>query len=766
MIEVQDRSNQRMTTKMELSDVFLSQYKDKNPRWGYDGLGYIVYLRTYSRKKADGQMEQWYETVQRVTEGNFSLEAERLQEIGKWTEERKEKLVQEMERFYHLMFNLVITPPGRGLWMSGTDYAKKIGDAENNCWFVSMRPQKYGHSKIQPVIGSIDELLPSMPAVFTFDQAMKGGGVGVNIQEKNTSLMPKVKRKVELIFISKVDHDNFASELQALDVLPREQKRAVFTHHVKDSREGWAESLQLVIDSHFTGSEEVLQIDVSEVRPRGSEIRGFGGIASGPAPLVEMLQVVNRILNRRVDSQVSPVEWGDIIQNIGRCVVAGNVRRTALILIGDREDHDFITSKDYRLETNKEASQWRWASNNSIDLGSDVSRETFLQIAENIYYNGEPGVVDIETAKQFGRLIDGQNEQVDSLVEGFNPCGEITLPNASPCNLFEINLPRIHELIELGIEDQGLYAEACWLATRYAYRITFRPYEWEATREIVYQHRRLGVGITGVSDWALMKFGDRVVMSFTEQNQPVYNERVTAQLDRMYRAVKKTNQLHAEELGADPSIKLTTVKPSGSMSLLMGVSAGMHWHWSPYMIRRVRFAANSPLVPVLIECGYPVEPAVTGFDAEGNQKVDSHTMVAEFPIRAATADHPRFQTEDEVPLREQAALQSMLQTYWSDNAVSATLKFKQAEGKGREGIEEIADVLETYRHKLKATSFLPHAVGTYPQMPLEAISREQYEQKVAQIKAKPWEIMSDSVTLEDDSTDVIGECENGACPIR
>jgi ribonucleoside-triphosphate reductase (thioredoxin) len=154
-------------TQLKLSESFLAQYRNKQPKWGFGGLGYIVYLRTYSRKKADGTLERWDETVQRITEGNFRIEAKRLSEIGKLTIEKLSELTAEMERFYHLVFNLVMTPPGRGLWMSGTEYAERVGDAENNCWGVSMRPQPYFNGESPRV---------SFAPVFTFDQAMKGGG--------------------------------------------------------------------------------------------------------------------------------------------------------------------------------------------------------------------------------------------------------------------------------------------------------------------------------------------------------------------------------------------------------------------------------------------------------------------------------------------------------------------------------------------------------------------------------------------------------------
>ncbi|WP_096436535.1 ribonucleoside-triphosphate reductase, adenosylcobalamin-dependent [Alteribacter populi] len=766
-------------SNVRLTDDFLNEYRGKQPKWGFGGLGYIVYLRTYARKKDDGNLERWDETVQRFTEGNFRIEAQRLEEIGKLTDEALDRLNTEMERFYHLAFNLVILPPGRGLWMSGTKYAEKVGDAENNCWSVSMRPQAYENG---------GELRPSFPAVFTFDQAMKGGGVGINVQRKHVDKMPKVSNHLDIEFICDPYHDDF-DEVERLGVYSEEGFNDIRLK-VEDSRQGWAAALGDVIDAHYNGV-EYFAIDISNVRPRGSEIKGFGGIASGPAPLVDMLTKVNNILNNRVNDYVSPTEWGDVVQNIGCCVVAGNVRRTALILIGDKDDQDYIESKNYSLEKNKVASQWRWASNNSVDIGIDTEREELRNLAVNIFYNGEPGYTNTELSKHYGRIIDGYIENVDGEVEGFNPCGEITLPNASPCNLFEINLPRIHERIQAGIDTESLYEEAAYLATRYAYRITFRQYEWDATRDVVYRHRRLGVGITGITDWVLMRFGRKAIAGF-DRDEAVFDHGVTKELDRLYRFVRASNESHAKELNANPSIKVTTVKPSGTVSLLMGVSPGQHFHWSRYIIRRIRMASNAPLVPVLLDCGYSMEPAVKGFDSDGKPVYDDHTIVVEFPVKSPTADHADFQSAGDVPLKEQAALQAILATYWSDNAVSATLSFKKPTPRPvyfHDGtkllnkfgepklvvdkrdedriIDEITDILDRYKGVIKSTSLLPHATDTYPQMPLEEITEDQYIEMTAKLTAKPWEVMSGEVAAEDDdTTDNSMECVGGSCPIK
>lgn len=787
--------------RIKLSEDFLSQYKGRQPKWGFNGLGWVVYLRTYSRKKEDGTLEAWWETVRRVTEGNFQIEYNILNSLGKMKQKSAMKnLVAEMERFFYCAFNLVGTPPGRGLWMSGTTYAESNGDAENNCWGVSMRPQAYFPGELPRV---------SFASAFTFDQAMKGGGVGVNIQKKYVDQIPKVQNKVNLGFILRLTHPDLEEVTNTAEKLGYTYKDHPFPLNrrdffipdefdalscvpdvIVDAREGWCEALALNIDSHYDERDAIV-FDISEVRERGAEIKGFGGVASGPSPLVEMLIKVNTIINDSVGNFVTPTQWGDVIQNIGCCVVAGNVRRTALILIGDKDDQEYIESKNYSLEKNLVASQWRWASNNSIDINSHTDRETLKGVAVNIYFNGEPGYVNIDLSRNFGRIIDGFHKDIDGEVEIFNPCGEITLPNGSPCNLFEVNLVRIHELIESGIEQESFYEEVFYLAARYAYRITFRNYEWAVTKDVVARHRRLGIGITGITDWVLLKFGQKAILGFDENGDPIYNEEVQKELDRFYKAVKNANIEHAKDLEANPSIKVTTVKPSGTVSLLMGVSPGQHFHWSAYMIRRVTLSASAPLVDVLIKCGYSVEPKIKGFNPDGSYVYDYNSVIAEFPVKAPTAEHENFQSAGDVALKEQAALQALLATYWSDNAVSATLSFHKAQAKPvffADGsqltdkfgtpilqidpkdeevvIEEITDVLDRYKGIIKSTSLLPYASGTYPQMPYEEITQEKYEKMIAKITAKPWELMGETIEAMDDEVDSSAECVGGSCPIK
>lgn len=730
--------------KWVFGEDFISQFRGRQPKWGFDGLGWVVYVRTYSREKADGTMESWWETAERVTLGNYNTPMVDGAIDPTITKE-------ELERFYFLFFNLALTPPGRSLWVSGTEYAETNGDSLNNCWYVDVKPAS--RTADGPV-------LPSTPFCFAFDQSCKGGGVGAGIYKENVAEFPITANGIELVAVIRADH-SAAKELDdagipyitpdRVDPLEIDGKEVVY-FEVPDSREGWVEALATMIDGHYTGVRK-LYLDVSIVRERGQKIKRFGGTASGPFDLVRGFRQINNVLNNSAveGRRITTVEAGDLIQILGTIVVAGNIRRTAIILLGSESDKAFIESKDWS-KIPMEASQWRWASNNSITIDSSTTKERLVEAAESIYYNGEPGVVSVENMRNYGRLIDGFNEGVDPKVTGTNPCGEISLESYEPCNLFEINMVRCMELG--GVE---VLLEAAFLAARYCYRVTFRPYEWERSRMVISGNRRLGVGITGYSDYTLL-YHDGDYMD----TAPI--------LDMMYQETVNANIAHAEALGTEPSIKRTTVKPSGSVSKLMGVSAGQHDHWDEYIIQRIRIAADAPIMELIYKAGYPVEPLIVGRDNDGNPNYDYRTVVVEFPVKAPTAGHPKFKPSSQVPLKDQAKRQAVLQTYWADNQVSATLTFhKASEENGLTDdqiVTEIADMLNEYKGVFKSTSLLPHAVGTYDQMPWESITKEEYERRISKLSGRPWDFMDGGLRFAEEEVDASLECVGANCPIR
>ena len=284
------------------NDFVKQQSRKIQPHWG--PLGWGTYKRTYARFLEDkGRTEEWAETVKRVVEGNINLDP-RLHDNP--DETVVAELTGEAKNLFRLIYGLAATPSGRNLWVSGTPYQEKHGDALNNCWFIAIRPQAYGDSEIVPgYLDSSDEVAVSMPWAFMFDELMKGGGVGFSVTGENVSKIPEVKHKVQLacrIGEENASHDECVS-VGALDLKEMQASKkwiGSWIYEVEDSREGWVKALAAVIDSHFKDFGGRIVLDVTSVRPRGARIHGFGGTASGPAPLVEMLQDVNQILNNKV----------------------------------------------------------------------------------------------------------------------------------------------------------------------------------------------------------------------------------------------------------------------------------------------------------------------------------------------------------------------------------------------------------------------------------------------------------------------------------
>lgn len=728
-----------MAAVIKLSDEFIQEMKKKEPVWG--SLGWVTYKRTYARYlENEGRTENWDETIRRVVEGNVNLEP-RLQEPNPSKQVIKQ-LETEAEKMFEVFYKLMATPPGRGLWQSGTEYSTRTGDSLNNCWFVAVKPQPYFDSKIKPFY--LDSKVydkVSFPFTFLFDQSMKGGGVGFSVTRKNVKQIPEVYRRVKL----SITCDPLKKDVENLNVDPSPERKPDVYFKVPDSREGWAESLALVIDAHFDqifdpdyyikADELSVVIDVSDVRAAGERIKGFGGVASGANPLIDFLRDVNELLNERVNNKLTSVDCVDIMNLIGRTVVAGNVRRTAEIALGDPDDQAFVIMK----QDKEKLYSHRWASNNSVLI--DTKFDNYGEIAEAIAVNGEPGIGNIELAKNYGRIIDGFNPQADPDAEGWNPCAEITLANGEPCNLVEV--------FPLIVEREGWdVQEVLQIVTRYAKRVTFSKYDWAVSRSVIEKNRRIGVSLSGLQDWILSSFGKGAVIGWNGQ-EPIYNKDLVVALNNMFNAVTFADKKYSIELGVNESIKKTTIKPSGTVALLPGVSPGMHFHYAAYFIRRIRFQHNDPLLDVLKQCGYHMEPDV----------YSQNTVVVEFPTKAPTADHPEFKSAGDVSIEEQFAFQALLQTYWADNSVSCTITFKEEE-KGK-----IEGLLHQYRSIIKSTSLLPYSGHGYKQAPIEPITKEQYGEMVVKVKAKPQELAQ---TDQAKDLELVGsqDCAGGACPIR
>lgn len=357
-------------TVFRLPDSFVATYGEKQPPFGFNGLGELVYLRTYSRLKEDGTQERWHETVRRVVEGCFTMQKRHIEEhhLG-WSERKAQRSAKIM---YDLMFNMKFLPPGRGLWAMGSPLTmeKNLHAALFNCAFVSTE--------------NLDKDLAE-PFTFLMDASMLGIGVGFDTKG--------------------------AGKLTI-----RTPAGEPVTYVIPDTREGWVESLKLLLESYFVAHSKPVVFDYSQIRPAGEPIKGFGGVASGPDPLLRLHDDIRRVLDASVGKPISVTNIVDIQNLIGRCVIAGNIRRTAEIAFGEPNDEEFIDLKNY--EKNPERAEYGWTSNNSIyaELGMD-----YAPTAKRVALNGEPGYAWLENMRAFGRMGDPAN-YADRRVSGTNPC--------------------------------------------------------------------------------------------------------------------------------------------------------------------------------------------------------------------------------------------------------------------------------------------------------------------------------------------------------
>jgi len=617
----------------------------------WSNLAKVVYRRTYSRNDY-GLQENWADTVERVIYGNVK---------GLNVSEA------EIARLRYFMMERKAMPAGRGLWYSGAPSHEKLGGAAlNNCWALTADSWEN--------------------FVIAQDLLMLGGGVGLSVEYRYTSKLPRVKKDVSIVHQATKDAD----------------------YIVPDSREGWNELLRRVLESFFVTGKSFSYSTVC-VRPEGEPIKGFGGTSSGPRPLVEMISNIGGILKARQGRSVRPLDAADIICSIGQMVVAGNVRRSAIIILGDAWDKDYLKAKRWSLGN---IPNWRGMANFSV-VCEDV--EDLHPNFWKTYEDGEPfGIFNRSNVQQYGRM----GEEKPDTAYLTNPCAEATLESGEPCNLQEIALCNLDSVEE--------FEEAARLMHRYGKRVTLEKYHHAISDAVVKRNRRVGTGITGVL------------------SSPLFAPEA---LDRAYAAIQQENVAYSKELGIAPSIRTTVVKPSGTLSKLMDTEQeeGIHAAYAKYMIQRVRFSANDKDLPALRAAGHRIEPVIR-FDGT----LDHGTQVVDFYVKAP--EGAPIAGEDMTTWKQLDVLK-LAQKHWADQAVSVTVYYR------REEIPQIKEWMRANLRFLKSVSFLLQSDHGFVQAPKEAVTKEQYERLSSKVTA-----IDDSL-LGGSSIDGL-ECAGGACPVK
>lgn len=698
---------------MTIAHKFSMSLQDKKvllglePVFDYGEFGKITFYRTYSRQKPDGSMESWNDVVIRCVEGVLTLRKDHYFKAG---------LFWDRDFWQHYAFGMALSlfrmewlPPGRGLWAMGTDFIYERGSmALNNCGFTNIGDN----------IG--DDVHWAMDAL------MCGVGVGFD---------PIRNDKLD-VFVPV----------------------GTYEYIIPDTREGWCDSVRALCQSFLIEGSKKPVFNYDLVRPMGLPIKGFGGLASGPEPLKILHGQIEMFFEMFMcdDWYDSVLLKSDIMNCIGACVVAGNVRRSAEIACGEISDLTFLNLKDEQKYAYRK--DWNWMSNNSAKLREDEDFELLGEIAERVKAKGEPGIINVKNMKfgRIGRPMDGLRFDT---AENFNPCGEQPLEDKELCTLVETCPTKC--------KDDQTWLKACEYATVYASSVTLLPtHRWE-TNSVMQRNRRIGVGIIDYTGWCADK-GPHIVTKLLRQG---------------YDRIRSVNKWVNSEAGVPESIRVTTMKPGGTTPKLAGRISGAMYPNFHIEIRRIRVASNAPIAKLLIDAGVPYELDVKSMN----------TYVFEYPLDTKS----KAKCAAEVTLWEQAFNLITLQREWSDNAVSNTLTFKpkwalkkvfeegdvdqlvkwsltigkpisfnikqnfvrhcwKVEYSGPEWTgdcnkvkiykynpkheeDDIKSVLAAIAPHIKSASLLPHTEeGVYPQMPESGINEAEFNRRVSSIRPIDW----------------------------
>jgi ribonucleoside-diphosphate reductase alpha chain len=523
---------------------------------------------------------------------------------------------------------------------------------------------------------------------------MNGTGVGFSVEQKYVNNLPVI-----------------AEELFATNT----------TIVVEDSKLGWAKAYKELIGLLVTG--QIPNWDMSKVRPAGARLKTFGGRASGPEPLADLFKFTVEQFKIAAGRRLKPIEAHDIMCKVGEVVVVGGVRRSALISLSNLDDFEMAKAK---------SGQWwetegqRALANNSAVYNAKPNTAQFLREWRNLYESksGERGIYNMDSVRKH---IDKFGRRDSSKVTGTNPCGEILLRANEFCNLTEV-------VIDANDTEETL-TDKIKLATilgTWQSSLTNFKYIRKSWKDNCEEERLLGVSLTGI-------FGNPITGTV--------HKGLSEMLDRLRESSIEVNKNEAEVLGINPSVAITTVKPSGTVSQLTGVSSGIHPWYSEYYIRTVRADNKDPLTTFLKDFNVPHEPDV--------MKPDT-TTVFSFPVKSP---------KNAVVTKDLSAIDHLevwkvYRTHWTEHNPSVTINVKEDEW-----LDVGAWVFKNF-DSIGGVSFLPASEHSYKQAPYQEITEKEYKDLLSKMpKRIPWESLS-LYELEDGTSGSQElACSSGSCEI-
>lgn len=603
----------------------------------------------------------------------------------------------ELQQFKALMEDRKVSVSGRTLWLGGTDIAKRREASQFNCSFT----------EVETVYDVVDVLW----------LLMQGCGVGFSPVVGTLNGFFKPIPSIKVIRTERTDKGGDEHNKETWDAESR-----TWTIRVGDSAEAWSKSIGKLLAGKYPAT--TLVLDFSQLRPAGTRLNGYGWISSGDEAISTAYTAICGILNKRAGQLLTRIDILDIVNWLGTILSSRRSAQIALFEYGQPEWKEFAVAKREFWNGNIQRDQ----SNNSLVFERKPSRQELEHIFKLMEEAGgsEPGFVNAETAKVRAPWF-----------KGSNPCCEILLGNKSFCNLVEIDVAKFRG------DTVGLL-ETLRLAARANYRQTCVNLQDEVLQEAWHLNneflRLCGVGLTGIAQ--------------RDDLEPYDIQQMKLQ------AITAAYSM-ADELGLQRPKNVTTVKPSGTLSKIMGTTEGVHKPLGKYIMNNINFGKNDPLLPLLAEAGYECRP---------NPNQPAEGVIVKFPIAWHHVDFDKVTRSNGeiVEVNNESAIVQLerykkYQVYWCQQNVSNTISYDPSE------VPAIIDwLLENWEHYV-GVSFLYRMDASktamdlgYLYLPQEVTTKEAYEAYAKTLRPVNFASVKDSLSNEMESQ----ECSSGSCPVR
>jgi ribonucleoside-diphosphate reductase alpha chain len=512
--------------------------------------------------------------------------------------------------------------------------------------------------------------------------------------------------------------------INKLPAIPEKLEKSDTVIVVEDSKQGWAKAYRELLALLWTG--HIPAIDVSKVRPAGARLKTMGGRSSGPQPLINLFDFTIAKFKNAAGRNLKPIECHDIMCKIGEVVVVGGVRRSAMISLSNINDIEMAQAKSGNWW---EQSPQRALSNNSVAYSRKPEMEQFIAEWKSLYdsKSGERGIYNVAAAQAQAAKFGRRDPEIHY---GTNPCSEIILRPYQFCNLSEVVLRENDTKKDIERKVELATILGTWQST-----LTDFKYLRKIWKDNTEEERLLGVSLTGQFGHKFMSGKEDLVM-------------LEAFLMTLREKAREVNKEEAGKIGIPESAAITCVKPSGTVSQLVGVSSGMHpWH-SPYYIRTVRGSKGDPISTFLKEVGIPVEDDVMK---------PNDTYVFSFPVKAPDGAIVR----NDLTAIQHLDIWLVYQRAWCEHKPSITVSVKE-----EEWMEVGAWVYKNF-DEVSGISFLPHSDHTYKQAPYQEVSKEEYEALVKKMPSNiRWEDLSFYETEDGTSPSATLACSSdGNCEL-